>query len=122
MSRIDIVDNSGAQKVMLFAVNGKNNRASAGLGDLVMGSVKKASVGGKVKKGDKVLVLIVGLKRKVQRKDGNTICFSKNVGLVVKRGKKGAVDMIGTRVFGPIAREIRDAGHTKIVSLAEEVL
>jgi large subunit ribosomal protein L14 len=118
-SRVEIADNSGASIVMLFAVNGKNGRRSVSVGDVVMGSVKKATVGGKVKKGQKVAVLITGTKRKIQRKDGSSIRFSRNLAVVVNKTSK---DMVATRVFGPVARELRDAGFNKVISLAEEVL
>ena len=118
-SIVEIADNSGAVNVMLFAVNGKNGRRSVSVGDVVMGSVKKATVGGKVKKGQKVAVLITGTKRKIQRKDGSSIRFSRNLAVVVNKTSK---DMIATRVFGPVARELRDKGYMKIISLAPEVL
>jgi large subunit ribosomal protein L14 len=118
-SIVEIADNSGAVNVMLFAVNGKNGRRSVSVGDVVMGSVKKASVGGKVKKGQKVAVLITATKRKIQRKDGSSIRFSRNLAVVVNKASK---EMVATRVFGPVARELRDAGFNKVISLAEEVL
>ena len=118
-SIVEIADNSGAVNVMLFAVNGKNGRRSVSVGDVVMGSVKKATVGGKVKKGQKVAVLITATKRKIQRKDGSSIRFSRNLAVVVNKASK---EMVATRVFGPVARELRDAGFNKVISLAEEVL
>jgi large subunit ribosomal protein L14 len=120
-SIVEIADNCGAVRVMLFSVSGKNKRRSVSVGDVVMGSVKKASVGGKVKKGQKVAVLLTATKRKISRKDGTSIRFSRNLGVVVKKGTK-EVEMVGTRVFGPVSRELRDAGFNKVVSLAEEVL
>lgn len=119
-SIVEIADNSGAIRVMLFAVNGQNRRRSVSVGDVVMGSVKKASVGGKIKKGQKVAVLLTATRRKISRKDGTSIRFSRNLGVVVKKGKD--IEMVGTRVFGPVAREVRDRGYNKVVSLAEEVL
>ncbi len=118
-SIVEIADNSGAVNVMLFAVNGKNGRRSVSVGDVVMGSVKKATVGGKVKKGQKVAVLITATKRKIQRRDGSSIRFSRNLAVVVNKASK---EMVATRVFGPVARELRDAGFNKVISLAEEVL
>ncbi len=118
-SVVEIADNSGATLVMLFAVNGKNGRRSVSVGDIAMGSVKKASVGGKIKKGQKVAILITATKNKIQRKDGSSIRFSRNLAVVVNKTSK---EMIGTRVFGPVSRELRDLGFNKIVSLAEEVL
>lgn len=118
-SIVNIADNSGATKVMLFSVTGKNGRKSAGVGSIVVGSVKKALPNGKVKKGQVVHVLIVRTKKKITRKDGSSIRFSDNAAIVVN---KGSSDAVGTRVFGPVAREIRELGYNKIVSLAEEVL
>ena len=118
-SILDIADNCGATRVMLFSVSGKNKQRSVTVGDIVMGSVKKASVGGKIKKGQKVAVLITATRRKLQRRDGTSIRFTRNLGVVVNKASK---DMIGTRVFGPVARELRDLGFSKVISLAEEVL
>ena len=118
-SIVEIADNSGAVNVMIFAVNGKNGRRSVSVGDIVMGSVKKATVGGKVKKGQKVAVLITATKRKIQRRDGSSIRFSRNLAVVVNKTSK---EMVATRVFGPVARELRDAGFNKVISLAEEVM
>jgi large subunit ribosomal protein L14 len=118
-STCKVADNSGAQKFMLFAVNGKNGRKSAGVGDIVVGSVKKASPNGKVSKGEIVHGLIVRTRATIQRKDGSSIKFSDNAVVIVNKGNK---EPIATRVFGPVARELRDLGHNKVVSLAEEVL
>jgi large subunit ribosomal protein L14 len=118
-SVLTIADNSGALKVALFAVNGKNNNHYARVGSIVMGSVKKASPGGKVKKGQKVSVLIVRTRNKILRKDGSSIKFSDNAAIVVTKATK---EPVATRIFGPVARELREAGYNKVVSLAEEVL
>lgn len=118
-SIINIADNSGANRVMLFAVNGKNGRRSAGVGSVVVGSVKKATPGGKVAKGQVVHILIVRTRSKIQRKDGSSIRFSDNAGIVVAKATK---EPVGTRVFGPVARELREAGFNKVVSMAQEVL
>jgi len=118
-SIVNIADNSGAVKVMLFSVTGKNGRRSVGVGSIVKGSVKKASVGGKVKKTQKVDVLIVRTKNSTKRKDGSVISFSDNAGIIVNKANK---EPVATRVFGPIARELREMGYNKVVSLAEEVL
>lgn len=117
-SRIKVADNSGALSVMLFSVSGKNGRQHIGVGDIAMGSVKKASPNGKVKKTQKVRVLIVRTKMRIHRKDGSSISFIDNAGVVVDKDGKP----VATRVFGPIARELRDLGYSQIVSLAEEVL
>jgi large subunit ribosomal protein L14 len=104
---------------MLFAVNGKNNRGSVGVGDVVMGSVKKATPNGKIKKGAKVKMLIVRTRARIQRADGTSISFSDNAAIIVNK----ELVPLGTRVFGPIAREVRNSGKfPKVVSLAEEVL
>jgi large subunit ribosomal protein L14 len=118
-SIVHIADNSGAVKVMLFSVTGKNGRRSVGVGQIVKGSVKKASVGGKVKKTQKVDVLIVRTKNSTKRKDGSVISFSDNAGIIINKTNK---EPVATRVFGPIARELRELGYNKVVSLAEEVL
>jgi large subunit ribosomal protein L14 len=118
-SRVTIVDNSGAVEVMLFAVNGKNNRHFARVGQIVRGSVKKAQPNGKVSKGDVVSILITGTVRKISRKDGSSIRFSKNMGVVVN---KTSGEPIATRVLAPICREIKEQGFNKVVSLAPEVL
>ncbi len=115
----NVADNSGANKVMLFAVNGKNNMKTAKVGSVVVGSVKKASPSGKVKKGQVVYGVIVRVRAKVNRKDGSSIKFSDNALVIINKANK---EPIATRVFGPVAREIRDRGFNKIVSLAEEVL
>lgn len=118
-SMVEVADNSGATKIMIFAVNGKNNRSSAGVGSIVVGSVKKASAGSKIKKGSVVHVLIVRTKNKISRKDGSSIKFSDNAVVVVNKLNK---EPVATRVFGPVARELRELGYSKVISLAEEVL
>lgn len=118
-SIVEIADNSGALRVMLFAVNGKNNRQTVSVGSVVKGSVKKSSVGGKVAKGDKVSILITCTKRKISRKDGTSIRFSRNFGVVVN---PTSGEPIGTRIFSPVAREVKDLGFNKVASLAPEVL
>jgi large subunit ribosomal protein L14 len=118
-SVLNIADNSGALKVMLFAVNGKNNQYSVGVGSIVMGSVKKSSPNAKVKKGQKVHVLIVRTKAKINRKDGSSIRFSDNAAIVINKANG---EPVGTRVFGPVARELREKDFKKVVSLSEEVL
>lgn len=118
-SVVEVADNSGAVKIMLFAVNGKNNNRSARVGSIVMGSVKQATPRGKIKKGQKVQVLIVRTRNRINRRDGSSISFSDNAGVVINKQTK---EPIATRVFGPIAREIRELGFNKVVSLSEEVL
>lgn len=118
-SLIKIADNTGAKIVNVFSVNGKNSRRFAGVGDIVAGSVRQVSPGGQVKKGDKVYALIVRTKKEIRRKDGSYIRFDENAGVLVDK-EKG--EPKGTRIFGPIAREIRDKGYNKIVSMAPEVI
>lgn len=118
-SLIKIADNTGAKIVNVFSVNGKNARRFAGVGDIVAGSVRQAAPGGQVKKGDKVYALIVRTKKEIRRKDGSYIRFDENAGVLVDK-EKG--DPKGTRIFGPVAREIRDKGYNKIVSMAPEVI
>lgn len=118
-SLIKIADNTGAKIVNVFSVNGKNARRFAGVGDIVAGSVRQAAPGGQVKKGDKVHALIVRTKKEIRRKDGSYIRFDENAGVLVDK-EKG--EPKGTRIFGPVAREIRDKGFNKIVSMAPEVI
>lgn len=118
-SLIKIADNTGAKIVNVFSVNGKNARRFAGVGDIVAGSVRQAAPGGQVKKGDKVYALIVRTKKEIRRKDGSYIRFDENAGILVDK-EKG--EPRGTRIFGPVAREIRDKGFNKIVSMAPEVI
>jgi large subunit ribosomal protein L14 len=115
----NVADNSGANKVMIFAVNGKNNQKLAKIGTIVVGSVKKATPSGKVKKGQVVYCLIVRTRAKTNRKDGSSIKFSDNAVVIVNKETK---EPIATRVFGPVARELREYGYNKVVSLAQEVL
>ncbi len=118
-SIVHIADNSGAVKVMLFAVCGKNKNQYARVGSIVTGSVKQATPRGKIQKGQIVQVLIIRTRARVHRSDGSSISFSDNAGIIVNKQTK---EPIATRVFGPIAREIKDLGHSKVTSLAEEVL
>lgn len=118
-SWIKIADNTGAKTVAVFSVNGKNANRYARLGDVVAGSVKEASPKGQVKKGDKVYAVIVRTRKEVRRKDGSYIRFDDNAGVLVD---KGSFEPKGTRIFGPIPRELRDKGFAKIISLAPEVI
>ena len=118
-SYIKIADNTGAKVVNLFAVNGKNKRRFARVGDIVAGSVRQAAPNGQVKKGDKIYAVIVRTKKEIRRKDGSYIRFDENAGVLVDK-EKG--EPRGTRIFGPIPREIGELGYQKIVSLAPEVL
>lgn len=118
-SYIKIADNTGAKVVNVFSVNGKNARRFARIGDTVAGSVRVASPGGQVKKGDKVYAVIVRLRKETRRKDGSYIRFDENAGVLIS---KDSIEPRGTRIFGPIPRELREKGFTKIVSLAPEVI
>jgi len=125
-SWIKIADNTGAKIVNVFSVNGKNSNRFATVGDVIAGSVKQCSPNGMVKKGDKVYAVIVRLRKEMRRKDGSYIRFDENAGVLVDK-EKG--EPRGSRIFGPIPREIRDRakgkykdGFHKIVSLAPEVI
>ena len=118
-SYINVADNSGATLVGLFAVNGKNGRRFARVGDVVACSVKRASSSGKIKKGAKVYGVIVRTRKETNRPDGSSIKFSDNAVVLINPKTK---DPVGSRVFGPVSRELRDLGYNKIISLAEEVL
>lgn len=118
-SRLKVADNTGAKEIAAFSVNGKNRRRWARLGDVIAGSVKIASPKGQVKKGDKVYGVIVRTRKEVRRADGSYIRFDDNAVVLVN---KDSTEPRGTRIFGPIPRELRDLGYTKIISLAEEVI
>ncbi|MHB8871709.1 MAG: large subunit ribosomal protein L14 [Candidatus Doudnabacteria bacterium Gr01-1014_77] len=118
-SWIKIADNTGAKIVAVFSVNGKNASRYARIGDIIVGSVKEAAPKGQVKKGDKVYAVIVRTRKEVRRKDGSYIRFDDNAGVLVS---KDSVEPKGTRIFGPIPRELRDKGFSKIISLAPEVI
>ena len=116
-----VADNSGARIVRAFNLYGGSYRKSSSVGDVVLAAVKDAIPNGKVKKGDVVKCVIVRTKKAIQRRDGSTIAFDDNACVIINDDKAP----VGTRVFGPVARELRDAGvegFMKIVSLAPEVL
>ena len=113
-SRLRIGDNTGAKEIMCIRVLGGTGRKYAGIGDIIVASVKKASPGGVVKKGDVVKAVVVRSKSKVRRNDGSYICFDENSAVIIKDDKTPK----GTRIFGPVARELREGGYTKILSLA----
>lgn len=117
-SRLSVADNSGARSVLCIKVLGGSKRKSAGIGDVIVVSVKEATPGGKVKKGDVHQAVIVRTKTAVGREDGSYIRFDENAAvLLTKQGQP-----IGNRVFGPVARELRGKDFMRIVSLAPEVL
>ncbi len=113
-----VADNTGAKEIMCIRVLGGSGRRYASVGDVVVAAVKKAAPGGQVKKGDVVKVVVVRTKKGVRRPDGSYIRFDDNAAVVIKDDK----NPVGTRVFGPVARELRDKEYTKILSLAPEVL
>jgi large subunit ribosomal protein L14 len=125
-SWIKIADNTGAKVVNVFSVNGKNSNRFARIGDIVAGSVKQVAPNSTLKKGDKVYAVIVRLRKEIRRKDGSYIRFDENAGVLVS---KESGEPKGTRIFGPIPREIREKavgdfedGMKKILSLAPEVI
>ena len=115
---LKVADNTGAKELMCFRVLGGTRKRYANIGDVVVCSVKKAAPGGSVKKGDVVKAVIVRSKHGVRRDDGSNIRFDENAAVIVMADKNPK----GTRIFGPVARELRDAGYTKILSLAPESL
>ncbi len=117
-SRMKVADNSGAREVLTIKVLGGSGRRYASVGDIVVVTVKAATPGGTVKKGEVRRAVIVRTKKELRRKDGSYIKFDDNAAVMVKDDKSP----VGTRIFGPVARELRDAGFMKIVSLAPEVL
>jgi large subunit ribosomal protein L14 len=116
-SKLRVADNTGAKVIECFKVLGGSRRRYAYVGDIIVCSVKSAEPRGMVKKGDKVRAVIVRQRKEIKRKDGSYIRFDENAAVILE-GK----DPKGTRIFGPIAREIRDRGYSKIISLAPEVL
>ena len=117
-SRMKIADNSGAREVLTIKVLGGTGRRYASIGDIVVCTVKAATPGSLVKKGEIVRAVIVRTRKEVRRKDGSYIKFDDNAAVIIKDDMSPR----GTRIFGPVARELRDAGFMKIVSLAPEVL
>ena len=115
-----IADNSGAKRIRVIQVYGGSKRRFGGVGDMVIGSVIAADASGTVKKGEKVRAVIVRTRKEQRRASGEYIRFDENAAVIVQaRNNK---EPIGTRVFGPIAREVKDQGYNKIASLAPEVL
>jgi large subunit ribosomal protein L14 len=117
-SNMDVADNSGARRVQCIKVLGGSKRRTAGVGDLVVVSVKEASPRGRVKKGDVQRAVIVRTRYDIQRPDGTVIRFDKNAAVLINKN----TDPIGTRIFGPVTRELRAKNFMKIISLAPEVL
>lgn len=117
-SRLKVADNSGAKEVLVITVLGGSVVKYGNIGDIIVCTVKSATPGGVVKKGDVVKAVIVRTKSGVRRKDGTYIKFDENAAVIIKDDKQPK----GTRIFGPVARELRDKDYTKILSLAPEVL
>ena len=117
-SRLKVADNSGAKEIMCIRVLGGSFRRSGNIGDVIVASVKSATVGGVVKKGDVVKAVIVRTSKGIRRADGSHIKFDDNAAVIIDAQKQPR----GTRIFGPVARELRDKDYMKIISLAPEVL
>ena len=117
-TRLKVADNSGAKEIMCFRVLGGSFRRTAGVGDIIVASVKSAPPGGAVKKGEVVKAVIVRTKKQYRRPDGTYIRFDDNAAVIINDQKQPK----GTRIFGPVARELREKDYMKIVSLAPEVL
>ena len=113
-----VADNSGARRIMCFKVLGGSKRRYARIGDIVVASVKEAIPESNIKKGSVVKAVIVRTKKELRRPDGSTIRFDNNAAVIVNEAK----DPVGTRIFGPVARELRERKFMKIISLAPEVL
>ncbi len=116
-TRLNVADNSGAKEIMCIKVLGGSKRRYASVGDVIVASVKKALPTGKVKKGKVVKTVVVRTHKEIQRENGSLIRFDDNAAVIIDDKKQP----IGTRIFGPVARETRYAGFMKIVSLAPEV-
>ena len=117
-TRLKVADNSGAREILTIKVLGGSKRKFASIGDVIVASVKQATPGGTVKKGDVVKAVVVRTKSGARRKDGSYIKFDENAAVIIRDDKTPR----GTRIFGPVARELREGGLMKIVSLAPEVL
>ena len=117
-SRMKVADNTGAKELLCIRVLGGTGRRYAGVGDIVVCAVKKAAPGGVVKKGEVVKAVVVRTVKEIRRADGSYIKFDENAAVIIKEDKTPK----GTRIFGPVARELREHDFTKIMSLAPEVL
>ncbi|MFQ3645375.1 MAG: 50S ribosomal protein L14 [Anaerolineae bacterium] len=118
-SRLKVADNSGAQEILVIRVLGGSRRKYGSIGDVVVGTVKSANPASNIKKGDIVRAVVVRVAKEYRRADGSYIRFDDNAAVLLADDR---VNPKGTRVFGPVARELRDRGFTKIVSLAPETL
>ncbi len=117
-SRLKVADNTGAKELLCIRVVGGSSRKYANIGDVIIATVKKATPGGVVKKSDVVKAVVVRTKKGVGRADGSYIKFDENAAVIIRDDKNPR----GTRIFGPVARELRDKEYMKILSLAPEVL
>lgn len=117
-TRLTVADNSGAKEIMCIKVLGGSKRRYASIGDVIVASVKKAIPDGKVKKGQVIKAVVVRTRKEIQRENGSLIRFDENAAVILD----AKLEPIGTRIFGPIGREVRYSGFMKIVSLAPEVL
>lgn len=117
-SVLEVADNSGAKKVMCIKVPGGSGKNDANIGEQIVVSVREALPRGRVKKGQVMKAVIVRTKKGIQRRDGSAIRFDTNAVVLVNNNR----EPIGTRIFGPVTRELRNEGYMKIISLAEEVL
>ncbi|KGG81012.1 50S ribosomal protein L14 [Caloranaerobacter azorensis] len=117
-SRLKVADNSGAKELLCIKVLGGTKRKYANIGDIIVCSVKSATPGGVVKKGDVVKAVVVRTNKGVRRSDGSYIKFEENAAVIIKDDKSP----VGTRIFGPVTRELREGNFMKIISLAPEVL
>jgi large subunit ribosomal protein L14 len=117
-SKLKVADNSGAKEILCIRVLGGTKKRYASVGDKVVGTVKKAIPSGNIKKGQVVKAVVIRTRKEVRRPDGSYICFDDNACVIIDENEQ----MKGTRVFGPVARELRDNNFMKIVSLAPEVL
>ena len=117
-SRLRVADNTGARELLCIRVRGGHHRRYARVGDVIVGTVKSATPQGAIKKGEVVRAVVVRTKKPFGRDDGTYIGFDENAAVIIDQGGNPR----GTRIFGPVARELRDGGYMKIVSLAPEVL
>lgn len=117
-TQLGVADNSGARRVQCIKVLGGSKRRYARIGDIIVVSIKDAMPKGKVKKGDVARAVVVRTSKELQRKDGSAIRFDNNAAVIIDKKD----EPIGTRIFGPVTRELRAAGYMKIISLAGEVL
>lgn len=117
-TRLKVADNSGAKELLCIRILGGTSRKTANIGDIIICAVKEATPGGVVKKGDVVRAVIVRTATGARRNDGSYVKFDQNAAVIIKEDK----NPVGTRIFGPVARELRDKSFMKIVSLAPEVL